>query len=93
MCITILLCFPYFPPLRNYTHPAQTKPHRKIAQYSQENGFVTIQNLNIQSVNTYSFTPWQNKYKMSLFYPEFKYQNESNSLIVDKTIWRPIMSR
>ena len=56
-CITTLLCFPYFLPLRNYTHPAQTKPHWKKAQYSQENGFVTIQNLNIQSVNTYSFTP------------------------------------
>ena len=71
MCITTLLCFPYFPPLRNYTRPAQTKPHRKKAQCSQENGFVSIQNLYIQSVNTYSFTPKQNKYKMSLFYPEF----------------------
>ena len=29
MCNTTLLCFSYFPPLRNYTHPAQTKPHRK----------------------------------------------------------------
>ena len=56
MCITTLLGFPYFQPLRNYSHPAQTKPHRKKAQYSQENGFVTIQNLNIPSVNTYSFT-------------------------------------
>ena len=57
MCITTLLCFHYFPPLRIYTHPAQTKPHRKKAQFSQENDFVTIKNLNIQSVNTYSFTP------------------------------------